>query len=243
MPDKMTLMTKFDAKASIAKINSLADALENRTREAVEAAFEVGWALIEIKESLPHGDWLEWVQTNTRLKERTARRCKELAEKTIEHAGVERASLPVPMSRLLSLPEAEVTEPVREARQLVLDFMADKTMGECIRGYVVEGDDITRITRAANGKKLGGSKGEDRKDFPKFIATALGTITDHLTVRGKSKAKYREFEADQQAKIGASFDAAVGQWPRWLVEVMKSAATREAKLSDAERATKIGGRV
>src|SRR6266545_3779811 len=62
-------------------------------------------------------------------------------------------TIDISVTRLLSAPDADLSEPNLVARQTLFGFMDNKTIKECISGVVLDGDEPHRITRAANGKK------------------------------------------------------------------------------------------
>lgn len=201
---------------------------------AVMKAIHAGQMLIEIKASLERGQWLTWLTANCpELSEDRAQRWMLAATKTALSAGIQTNSFSLPWSQVLALPAAELPEAERKAQQLFLDFTQNKTLKDCMAGVMVEGDEPHRITRAANGKLLGGSHGEDRKDWPKFVGEKLSDVTSHLG---------HKLSAAQRTAVGASFDAAMRRWPRWLVELVGEYARREMKLSEEDRAGRGGAK-
>jgi hypothetical protein len=199
---------------------------------AVGKALAAGQMLAEVKAGLPHGQWLPWLARHLpELSEDTAERWIKAVTNAAVGAGIQTATLSLPFSQVLALAPADLPLEEREAQQLFLDFTANKTLKECMAGVIVEGDEPHRITRAANGKRLGGSNGEDRKDWPEFIGRKLEHITSHLG---------HQMTPGQAHAIGAKFDAALRQWPRWLNELLADYARRENKLSDAQRAGREG---
>lgn len=150
--------------------------------------------------------------------------CKMLGE------SIDISSCGVSVSGLLTIPEAELPEGAREARQMLFDWMEDKTIGECLRGCVVDGDDASRITRAHNGKTKGGSRGEDRKDFPKFIGEHVSDVTTLLGGREKDREKrWKGMTPGQREKIQDAFGTAFQNWPTPLLEELGKRIKEEIK--------------
>lgn len=190
---------------------------------AVNKAIRVGQLLIEKKPALGHGNFQAYIEANfRRISYATAHRWMQAAERTVAAIELDATTLDVPVSLLLSAPASELSEPAREAQQLLLDFTKDKTIKDCLAAVVVDGDEPHRITRAANGKKLGGSKGEDRKDFPKFIGEKLSDVAAHL----KSWPSYTAAQCeDTQAK----FKSFLGKCPTPLLSHLKALIDKELK--------------
>lgn len=138
----------------------------------------------------------------------------------------------VPLSQALTAPEKDLGKAAIKFRQDVFDFMADKSLTEALAACVDGESDPKRITLAAGGKKHGGSKGENRKDFPLFISKNMLALNGNLKGwekwRAKQPAQFTEVSAILQAFImggavptdrnGAT--AKVNGWPRSLCELM-----------------------
>lgn len=170
-----------------------------RARTAVFAAMEslgdarqkclaAGAVLNEIKGTNEHGEFLRWIEDNIpEIAIRTAQVWMQAARNVM-------AALPpvpgfgdgpvidveaVPVSELLTRPEDELSESGREWRQGWLDFTKDRTIRECLDG-VFDGDPESRLKRCLNGKLKGGTRGEDRKDYPVYAARALAACLAHI---------------------------------------------------------------
>lgn len=188
---------------------------------AVNKAIHVGQLLIEIKPSIGHGNFQEFIAENfPRISQDTANRWMKAAANVV--AQVELPATDIPVSRLLSAPAADLSPADREAQQLLFDFTANKTIKECLAAVVVDGDEPHRITRAANGKKLGGSKGEDRKDFPKFIGEKLSDVAAHLK-------SWPSYTAGQTEDTLAKFKSFLGKCPTPLLSHLKAQIDKELK--------------
>jgi hypothetical protein len=222
-PSRNLPHTPAAIQAAVADALAMAD-------QAVKKAVIAGRMLAEQKAAVGHGQWLTWL-TNycPSITERRAQRWIEASERALGSFGLSNYPIEATATQLLTMP-ADALSPADAAVQLeFFRWLDGKTIKDCMSGVVVEGDEPHRITRANNGLKHGGSKGEDRKDFPTFIAASLRTIGTHLG---------HKHTPAQRTAIGASFDAAARSWPRWLVELMAEVAKREAKLSDAQRAAR-----
>lgn len=95
--------------------------------------------------------------------------------------AIEVDGVAIPLSQALLAPAEELPEKARAFRQGVFDFMQDKSLAEAVRAAVDGEDDAHRISRAGLGKKAGGTRGEDRKDWPAFVARKLVEIGGHLS--------------------------------------------------------------
>jgi hypothetical protein len=65
---------------TVERIRELAADLDQLGKTALEKAKEAGGLLREAKESLPHGGWLPWLESNFTFTDRTARRWMKLSE-------------------------------------------------------------------------------------------------------------------------------------------------------------------
>lgn len=167
--------------AAIDTIRAAIDDAMSAAEVAVNKAIHVGQLLIETKPTVGHGNFQEFIREHfPRISYDTAHRWMQAAERTVAAIGLDASTIDVPISALLITSGEELSLESRKAQQTLFEFMADKTIKDCTAGVVRDGDEPHRITRAANGKKLGGSKGEDRKDFPKFIRVHLRDVNAHL---------------------------------------------------------------
>lgn len=210
----------FDQKAAIHQIQAAATAAFQARDNAVAKAVFCGHLMLEQKARLPHGAWLPFLAKHfPQIPHPTATRWMKAAEESLRAIDTE---LPLPASQLLTLPDAELTDECREARQLLLDFSEGKTIKECMAGVLVEGDPSHRLTRAVNGRKLGGHNGEDRKDWPEFIKRKLKAISEHLS-------HWKNFKGGQAEQTEVAFAAAIEQWPSALLETMTKQIREEMK--------------
>jgi hypothetical protein len=186
---------------------------------AVNQAIYVGQLLNEARPQIAHGKWQAFVEENfPEITYDTAHRWMTHAERITKF--VLRDSSPtVPASRLLTAGELDGND--EEARQLLLDFMAGKTIAEAVRAAVVEGDDA-RAARAVAGKSTGGSRGENRKDFPKFAARHLSDLAYHLE-------GFDKFTDPERETVEEAFKTHLADWPRAAIEVFIEIARRDLK--------------
>lgn len=217
-------ISKAPAKQAIAAIRSAINDAMATAELAVHKAVRVGHLLIEAKADPAigaHGHWQNWIETNfPELPYRTAVRWMEAASNVAKQ--IDLSGCPVPASRLLSAPAEDLPDEARGAQQLLFDFLKDKTIKDCLAAVVVEGEDAHRITRAANGKKLGGSKGENRKDWPKFIGRLLSDVSHHLK-------SWKSFTPAQTETVLTKFDALLAKAPDSLLSHLKTRITEELK--------------
>lgn len=210
---------------------------------AAQKAVVVGHYLLAKKADLEHGQFEAWrAKTIPELPESTAQRWQTAAMRSakaaltgyapaqIENGVIEVDGEVISISQVLTTPEQELSKSAREAKQLLLDFCADKTIKDCLSAVVNDGDADSRITRAANGKSKGGSNGEDRKDWPAYIGRHTSDIT--FLIGGKEKNKetrWKGMTAGQREKIQDAFTTALGNWPTGLLEHIANAAKEELK--------------
>lgn len=96
----------------------------------------MGKRLIQAKEMVPHGHWLDWLEKNFQLKQRTAYNFMQCAERygnrqTFANLGYSQ------MIALLSLPDAEETEKFiaeKAAEQKNVAEMTIKELKICAAG-------------------------------------------------------------------------------------------------------------
>lgn len=198
---QMQVSRTFDLNRIKAAIHGAMNAVENAKQQCMAA----GQMLNEIQDTLPHGEFLPWLEKNLpEIHRSTASRWMRAA------ANIVKALPPmvidvdmVTVSEILTAPDADLTEDMRNYKQQWLNFTADKTIKDCLDGVCVEGDAGHRVDRAINGKLKGGvGKQTDRKDFPLFIAVKLKDIAAHLQ-------SYDKMTAAQRSEIEAIFRAAI----------------------------------
>ncbi len=77
--------------------------------QTAQNIIEVGKRLIQAKSLVQHGQWLNWLEQNFQLTERTARRFMQISERFSKTVDVDRFQ-PSQLTELLALPDAEETE-------------------------------------------------------------------------------------------------------------------------------------
>jgi hypothetical protein len=205
-----------------------AGAMLAEARERLKAAAGEQWNSHAKPDSLKFEVFIEGVAQRHGCSTRTLYNWMGAAEngrKVLAESNIRVQEIPIPLSRLLTLPEAEVGlagSAALEARQLLFNWMADKTIGECLKGVVVDGDDASRITRAHNGKTKGGSRGEDRKAFDEFIGRKLSDISSHLE-------HWETFKASQKEATLNHFANALSEWDTVVLEHIQKLLKEEMK--------------
>lgn len=189
---------------------------------AVNKALYLGALLIEAKQTVVHGDFLEWRRNAVpELSDDRAERYMQAAANTLKQVTLPVIDLPI--SAVINTPAEDLpSDAAREAQQLIFDFTKDKTIKDCLASVFVDGDEPHRITRAGNGKKLGGTKGEDRKDWPKFIGQKLSDVAAHLK-------HWASFSPAQVEVVLSKLSQIVVKWPTPVLAHLKKVITEELK--------------
>jgi hypothetical protein len=201
--------------------------------QARQKCLVAGYYLAEMKAHLPHGQFMTWVSKEIpEINHDTAllwmRAAANVAKALHMGASIKVDAEVIPMSRLLSAPEAELPTAAREMRQAWFDFTADKTIKDCISGVVVDGDPESRMKRAINGKLHGGTRGEDRKDWPTYIGKHLVAITGLLGAKEANREKrWQGLTPLQRQTIQDACTTALSKWPTPLVEHLAKVARHE----------------
>lgn len=212
-----------------APIQKLADEIKSTYAElltqeatAVNTALYLGALLNEAKELVGHGEFIAYRRkTLPALSDDRAERYMRASQNVVRQ--VDLSGSPVAVSMLLSAPADDLPDDAaREAQQLLFDFTRDKTIRDCLAAVVIDGDEAHRITRAANGKKHGGTKGEDRKNWPQFIGEKLSDITAHLK-------HWKSYTGPQLEDIGTKIKSFVGRVPTPFLTMLKDAINQELK--------------
>jgi hypothetical protein len=143
----------------------------------------------------------------------------------------------LPISFVLTAPEADCTPAMLDFREKFKTFLADKTLANAAATVIDGESEAHRITRAANGKlkRYAGGSG-DRKDYPRFIARALSNITSFLSVKKNGKiVGFRNLDSDQRARVLAAFDVAISSLPDWVMDHNRAVLLRESKIPEIQR--------
>jgi hypothetical protein len=194
-----------------------------------------GHLLNEEKARLPHGDFSDYVAKHIpEISHVTAwtwmRAAANVARALKFEDSIEIEATTIPLSRLLSAPVDELSEAALEYRQQWLDFTADKTIKDCINSVMVDGDPGHRIDRAINGKTKGGTRGEDRKDWPTYIARHISDVTGLLGCNEKNREKrWTDMTPGQREKIQDALSTALVKWPTPLLEHVAKQAREQLK--------------
>jgi hypothetical protein len=230
----------FDLVAAAERVDQQIQRADRAVGVAINEAVTVGLMLLEVREHLDgngHSNqhtpaelqfqkFVEEAGERNGVGRATLYRWIGAAQGTrrgaLENAAIDVEALSVPLSVVLTAPEEELPEEAREVRQLLFRFMAEKSsLKECAAaGVVVDGDDASRITRAHNGKSKGGTRGEDRKDFPKFIKGKLAHINTHLE-------HWDAFTAGQKEETILAWAQFWEGCPKAVIELVVKAAKKE----------------
>lgn len=220
----------FDLKTLRRVVLDALDSVDNARQKCMAA----GQKLNEVRADYEHGDWQKFISESIpEVSYDTVNIWMRAAAnilKALPTQVVDVSSEVIPLSEILSTPDDELPETARAYKQQWLEFTADKTIKDCLNGVFVDGDEGHRVDRAVNGKTAAGAGGGgDRKAFPKFIALKLKHTTTFLS---------HKLTPTEQARIIASFDTSLEQWPRWLVEALADKCKSELKISDQDRAAR-----
>lgn len=216
VPDEMIHSAIEDALKTAKAASELSEV-------AINKALFAGQLLREKREVLgaaQYGQFSKWLEKHCALISRqTAYTWMELAERVT--SAVEVPQLGMPVSSVLSSSPNDLPDDARQYRQLMLDFTEGKSIRGCLRDAVLDGEE-SRLKRAFNGKTKGGSKGENRKDFPKFIGNKLSDITTHLE-------SWDKYTAAQIEQTETAFKKVIGQWPTALLGTVAELIKKEMK--------------
>lgn len=226
----------FNSGAVVAVLRVAIKAARESVDEARQKCLIAGHLLNETKNLLPHGEFSDWIATNLpEISHVTAwtwmRAAANVAKALKFPDAIEIEAEVIPISKLLSAPESELSAAALEYRQQWFDFTADKTIKDCINSVVIDGDPAHRIDRAVNGKLKGGTRGEDRKDWPTYIARHLSDITALLGCNEKNREKrWSTMTAGQREAIQDALSTALAKWPTPVLEHLVKQSRDQLKL-------------
>jgi hypothetical protein len=246
-----TAIAKNQIRSSFAFIKSFdATGLKNAVAEALSSVedarhkcFIAGMKLLELKESVEHGQFdIAVSELLPEITMRTAQawmRCGQNFLKAIPKPD----AIDIEASVVLTTPDKDLPEAARKWKQEQLELWGNKTIREASAGVTVDGDEAHRLDRALNGKLKGGvGKQKDRKAFEKFTATKLDHISTFLCIKKKSGTSgkkqvvgWRKLSPVQQNQICAAFEVFYKSAPQWLLDHNKDCIAMENKLSEAQR--------
>jgi len=146
----------------------------------------------------------------------------ELTQRVIEASGYQTRALSLPVSDIVAPDAAGLDASALEARQLFFDFTAAKTIRDCLASIVVDGQEAHAITRAHNGRTVGGFRGEDRKDWPRFINVHFGDIAQHF-------CSFKSFTGAQIDAITVHAKRWVAKLPTVFLQTLKNIIAEELK--------------
>jgi hypothetical protein len=133
-----------------------------------------------------------WMEVASRVSRRALglRLDDELSPVIDVESSLEHPASSIALSLALTADEKSLPPKALQYRQGVLAFMEDKTLSEALRACMDGESEAKRVTLAAGGKASGGSRGEDRKDFPRFIAKNLLSFSGNLRGWEKWRANH-----------------------------------------------------
>lgn len=246
-------------KANLGRIvaQSMTKAAEGRTIEVItgelleakqaggEAILTIGRCLIEAKESLPHGEWLPWLNERAELSERAAQRFMRLAREWSNPTALSDLGATKALA-LLALPPEEREQFMEEhnvvdmtSRQLEA---AIKERDEARQAQAKMEEDMRLLNIRLEGSR------EDREQAVQDVArleaelaelkarpveVAVETVVDQEAI---DKAK-DEARAEMQAKLDKAKEAAAKARDRQKQAEAKLDQV-QTQLQDAERARK-----
>lgn len=203
--------------AFIPLIRAAAAETKESAVETVHRALRTGHVLNQAKLACGHGNFLQWVEGNIpEINLRTAQRWMGAAANVIACSKVNLALLPEPF---MEMDVVSLSEEAAEERQMLLGFLEDKTIKDCLMGVVTEGDEPHRITRAHNGRNAKQTRGDERKDYPKFIGLHLSDAAAHLK-------SFLKFTAPQIERLEVVLKSFIHKCPSPVLETLKKTHRR-----------------
>ena len=234
------------------KINVLRDSVHkalHAVNGATHLCIAAGQLLNEAQESLEHGEFKPFIEKYLpEISYDTANRWARAAANIVK--ALPPPTIDLAVSDILITPEQDLPPEARKYKQSWFDFTADKTINQCLNDVCVEGDKGHRVDRAINGKLKGGTRGEDRKDFPFFIGVKFMDLANHFS-------HWKKFNPTQKAEVAQIIRGAIlgmdvslprgsrpklfdfagtkrkrGLWPRELCELALAALKERLKQED-----------
>lgn len=98
------------------------------------------------------------------------------------------------LSMVLTRLDSECSPGMLTFRATFAKFLENKTLTEAAHATLAGADEESRITRAGNGSGKGGHNGDDRKDWPTFVAHNLHDFSMHLV-------RWNSMNETQQAEL------------------------------------------
>jgi hypothetical protein len=189
---------------------------------AVQKAVIVGFLLVEAKAAVSHGSFKDWIKrTLPEISYDTAHRWTCAAEHVAKLLKLQPTyGDGILLSDVLSSDPKDLPSEARAARTSFDEYITGKTIKE-LMGVVVDGDDASRISRAHNGRTLGGGGG-DRKAWHKFIGSKLADVSSHM-------GHWNKFTPAQIEYTESRLVIALAKWPTPVLETLKKRLTEELK--------------
>lgn len=127
----VTLDVTFDGEFS-GRINDLYNKYLMVEKEATVMMLEIGLALEYMKEQLPHGQLIKWIEENLTISRMHAHRFRQLAR-----VFIQANSLKPDEAFLLCNPENSKKALGEKLRQMAFDFLGDRTQAELFEQYKI----------------------------------------------------------------------------------------------------------
>jgi hypothetical protein len=135
----------------------------------------------------------------------------------------------IPISQLL-----EMRDPPQEARDFrehIYSQIDKIEKNDSLRAAAVGQAPAHIISRSLNGKLAGGTRGEDRKDWPTYIARHLSDVTGLLGCNEKNREKrWTNLTPEQREAIQDATATAISKWPTPYLEHIAKLIRDETKL-------------
>lgn len=204
-------------------------------QQTVQSIIRIGQCLVEAKELLQHGQWLEWLEGEVQFSERTAQRFMQLAEQFSNPSPVTDLNY-TKLLALLAIPEGERDAFLAETHEV---NGADKTVAEMSKrelAQVIKERDAANKRAARAEERIADACAEvaKAKGEAERAKSALQNSTPEQLEAARREERERvfaEFEAQRRADAEAhraaenelhrqleEARAASEPLPRWLTE-------------------------
>lgn len=206
------------------KINALYESALKNSSDATYEAFVCGQTMSEVsfcqsgrsksrhpnQYTPPEEQFEVWLREHCpNISFRTAYRWIDFARRVGDLLKLPSELDGLPLSDILNLDTIGLTEQQEAVVESVAFFLIDKTMAEAAAGVAFGGDEAHRVVRAHNGKEQGGTRGENRKDYPAFALSKFHDLGAHFkhwdamddTQRTEVKTAVRAFILGEEVKL------------------------------------------
>jgi hypothetical protein len=154
--------------------------------EAARYALVAGQWLNEFQEAVPYGEFEYAVRKYCPwFKNRSSRTLQDWARAAAKVASfVTPPGVDIglkPSAILWAKDESALPPAARDYRRAWFDLIRDRTIKDCIAGLFGGNNEAHNTDRALNGKMAGGTRGEDRKDYPLYIGVKFKDLSNHFS--------------------------------------------------------------